>query len=275
MSGSANTRSKNSRGSTAARTEPRGERRQPGSRNATLEFMRILGSLLGISIGLTLISICIGAFYLSNEAVTIMREIASRDVSGPRKQVDAYENFFTGLDHDQYIVRKDEPRNLQNVITYLWTVEHKVSHEVTQFRWEWDMSTLKVLPRSNGALLLDRRMQNITDSEMRDFDFFNENDAFANAIVQQDVTLIGPQSLNEGWGSEQYSDSVLPALISPEQALSRKSGYDSQQKKQLEEEQVSGEEAPEEEAGEAEEVIVPEINVPPAHPANPPVKEDG
>lgn len=275
MSGSANTRNKNARGSAAARTEPRGERRQPGGRNATLEFMRILASLFGIAIGLTLIAVCLGAFYASNEAVSIMSEIASRDVSGPREQVDAYEKFFNGLDHDQYIVRRDEPRNLQNVITYLWTVEHKLSGEVTQFRWEWDMATLEVMPRSNGALLLDKRMHNVTDSEMRDFDFYNENDAFANAIVQQDVTLIGPNSLNEGWGNADYNNTVLPSLISPEAALSRKSGYDSQQRKQVEEELGVGGEAAEDETGEAEEVIVPEIHVPSEHPANPPVKDDG
>ncbi len=203
------------------------------------EFLRVTGSLLGIILGLVLAGVCIGAWYISNKAVDIMHEIASRDVSGPRGQVEAYNNFFAGLSTEQFIVRRDEPRNLQNVITYLWTVEHRQSGEVTQFRWEWDMSTADVKPRSNGALLLDRRLKHIPDSELGDYDFYDPDDAFAMAIVTQDISLIGMEDIST-WEGPIYSDGVAPPLISPDDASDRASSHAEEEKQKLEDELGGG-----------------------------------
>ena len=241
-----------------------------------MEALRILGSILGILVGLVLTGFCLGVWYASKEGAEIMREIAQRDVSGPREQVDRYGEFFTGLDTSQFIVRRDEPRNLQNVITYLWTVEHRQSGEVTQFRWEWDMSTLDVVPRSNGALLLDLRLKNLADSETGEFNFYDPDDTFALAIVNQDISLIGMEDISDSWGGSEYTDGVAPPLISPDDAKGRASDYAAEQEEKLAEEQAAGgdESTPEREAGDSSEVK-PDINLPPYnHPANPPVRED-
>ena len=259
---------KSQQSGSSARSQPRGERSKAAGSGSGggREALQIVGSLLGILAGLLIIGISLGAWYLSNEAVGIMQEISSRDVSGPHKQVESYEKFFNGLSTDQFIVRRDEPRNLQNVITYLWTVEHRQSGEVTQFRWEWDMSTLDVLPRSNGALLLDRRLNNLKGSDLEHFDFYDPDDAFAMAIVQQDISLIGIEDMGNGWVGPEYKDSVLPPLISPEDALNRKGGYDADQKKQLEEELGLGGSEDENTDGDSNE---PAVHVE-AHPSSPP-----
>lgn len=241
------TRSGSSTGTARRQTRGRSKRSQDAANTPLQEGLRITGSILGIIIGLVIAVAGFGFWYLSSEGVDILREIASRDVSGPRQQVDQYEEFFSGLDTQQFIVRRDEPRNLQNVITYLWTVEHRQSGEVIQFRWEWDMATLDVLPRSNGALLLDRRLKNISAEAAEDYDFYDPEDAFAMAIVTQDVSLIGMEDLDGGWGGPEYKEGVAPPLISPDDAKGRASRYEEEQRRQLEDGLDGGTEEGEEE----------------------------
>ncbi|MEZ5339249.1 MAG: hypothetical protein R3F46_13440 [bacterium] len=271
MSRTADSTESTRKASPPARGSTRGSGRRSRRRSAGMEVLRVIGSIIGILLGLVVTLFCLGVWYASRKGAEILQEIAERDVSGPRSQVDKYGEFFSGLDSEQFIVRRDEPRNLQNVITYLWTVEHRQSGEVTQFRWEWNMSGLDVLPRSNGALLLDLRLHNLTDSEAREYGFFDPDDTFAVAIVNQDISIIGMDDISDSWGGTEYSDGVAPPLISPDDARGRADKYLEDQQKKLDEEQAAAGKDNETERSPGESS---EVGISGNHPASPPVSED-
>ena len=206
---------------------------RPARARSRRDTPKPLGSLLSglfgvlwIVLGLTLTVLCGGVWYASGKFVEIIDEINQRNFSQMTVREKKYEEIFDSMRLQGFKVERDANRNFQGVITYMWRVQPPSSLETREFSWDYILEDTKIVPRTNGAAMLDISLGYITEGQAEELDLasgvYNAQDRIDRAIVYLDIGL---KPLSD-WGSDTAEGGVLAPLIPPAEGLARQRGFE-------------------------------------------------
>jgi hypothetical protein len=191
------------------------EARQQKPDTGLTVFGNCLMILLQSIVVLLGIGFCLGSMLM----VGVLKEIRQRDFSGPMARIKSYEDYIGGMRKAGCSVVKDNPRiTTAGITTYLWTVEPKGRDDLCRFQWQHVIQDNAIIPQTNGALLLDIRLGNITQAEAAKYSFYNPNDQIALGLLAATPSAPGAVATT---GKPPAETSVLPPLISPADAKGR------------------------------------------------------
>lgn len=190
-----------------------------------LVLLTAIASLLGALLFLGCVGFLLGSILLGS----VLDEISSRDFSGPIERIDHYEVFFSSVANAGYLVRKDNPKILEGVTTYLWTVQPKGNDELRVFEWQHDLNSpdqqQALTPKTSAAIYADIELGYLKPQDATQFSFYDPDDKLCLAIVNTDFSLFQTPEGASGWlaQSQVPSGPVLAPLLSPEDAKKRAS----------------------------------------------------
>jgi hypothetical protein len=200
---------------------------RPPTRRPTSPLFYVFASL-GILLGVLVIIMSLGFFIGSFVMVSVLNEIGVRSFDAPMERIGSYEVFFNQAAAEGFQVTAEEPKIDQGVTYYLWQVKPRGLDDICSFQWEHNLENNEVTPRNNAALLLDIKLQYVTEHEAgTKYDFYNPEDQLARAVVEEEFELLmTPNGDGHGWADRQQANlpPLAPPLLTPEEAKRRRGG---------------------------------------------------